>query len=222
MQHQNSFDANRQADNCLKTCCLSLATLCLFTLTVACSFNTLASSTITEPDANTYHFIDHHQVTINAPAKKVWPHLISLGSWMYEFEMAHVSGEPGREGQVMRLYEGQDFMMQIARMVPNQLLTLVNLPSTFKGEYSTGTGVTTLFEFEGKTLVSLTMDRRYTYLGKDSLEDGDATGVALDNPMRAVRESEAFIENTRAMWEDRFLTRLKQLVEADDDKINND
>ena len=200
--------------NQYKTCRLPLMVLCL----LYCSINVQASSTTTEPDANTYHFVDHHQITINQPARLVWPHLVNLGSWMYEFEMAHVSGEPGKEGQVMRLYEGQDFMMQITKIVPNQLLTLVNLPSTFNDEYSTGIGVTTLFEINGKTVVSLTMDRRYTYIEPKSSVDNDATSAPVDNPMRALRESAAFIENTRAMWEDRFLARLKQLAEADNDE----
>jgi len=46
------------------------------------------------------------------------------------------------------------------------------------------------------------MSRRYTWEG---------TG---DNPQKAVRESQEFNERARAMWEDRFLGRLRELAES--------
>lgn len=161
-----------------------------------------ASEAIThEPDGSSYQFVSHYRVTIDASAETVWNHLIDLGSWMFEFEMTHVSGTPGREGEIRRLYAGQDFLMQIIHAVPEELLVIANLPSTFKGEYSTGIGVMSLVAADGQTTVDLTMSRRYSWDAKDQ------------NPMQQVRESPEFIENTRAMWEDRFLQRLRSLSE---------
>ncbi len=161
-----------------------------------------ASEAITsEPDGASYHFVSHYRVTIGASARIVWSHLINLGSWMFEFEMSHVAGTPGQEGEIRRLYAGQDFFMLITHSVPGELLVIANLPSTFKGEFSTGIGVISLVESEGKTTVDLTMSRRYSW------------DEERQNPMQQVRESPEFIENTRAMWEDRFLQRLRILSE---------
>lgn len=154
-----------------------------------------------EPDGNSYHFVSHYRVAIEAPAQTVWRHLTDLGSWMYDFEMSHESGVPGEEGEVLRLYSGQDFFTQITGAVTNELLVVANLPSTFKDEYSTGVAVITLNEAQGETVVDLTMSRRYTWQG-----DGA-------NPMKSTRESPEFIDGTRATWR-RFLDRLRSLSES--------
>ena len=158
-----------------------------------------------EPDGlddNSYYFVSTHEVEVNSRASVIWPHLINLGSWMYEFELSHVSGPVGQAGEVLRLYPGQAFYIQILKAEVGTLLIMANLPSTFRGELSTGIGVMRLIETEEGTRVSLTMTRRYT-----SLEVGE-------NSQKSSRESEAFQERTRAMWEDRFLNRLKTLSES--------
>ncbi len=170
---------------------------------MGCSMPAVASETITsEPDGSSYHYVSHYTVDIDAPATAVWDHLIDLRSWMYEFDMSLESGTPGQEGEVRRLYPGQDFFVQITKIVPNELLVLANLPVTFNGEYSTGVVVITLTESDGVTTIELTMSRRYSW---DSAEP---------NPARERRESPEFQERARAMWEDRFLGRLRTLVES--------
>ncbi len=155
-----------------------------------------------EPDSSTYNFVTHYRVVINAPRADVWPVLVDLKSWMYEFELATLSGQPGQEGQVLRLYAGQDFKVQVLRVVPDELLVLANLPMTFEDEFVTGIGVMTLHETDSGTEVALTMSRRYTWNGEG------------DNPLRVTRSSAAFQDRTRAMWQDRFLERLKMLAES--------
>jgi hypothetical protein len=172
-------------------------------LIVAQSSAAPASETITvEPDGDSYHFVSHYSVAIDAPAEAVWEHLVRLDSWMYELDMSLVSGSPGQEGEVRRLYAGQDFLVQVTKVIPNELLVVVNLPSTFNGEHSTGIVVTTLHEAEGTTAVDMTMSRRYTWQG-----DGE-------NPMKRQRESKEFAESTKAMWQDGFLGRLRSLAEG--------
>ncbi|MEJ2089272.1 MAG: hypothetical protein P8Y69_12545, partial [Gammaproteobacteria bacterium] len=130
-----------------------------------------------------------------------WPHLLDLRSWMYEFDLASVSGEAGRPGEVLRLYEGQDFEIQRLQTIPNGLLVIANLPSEYGGETSTGTGVITLHDDGVSTTVDLVMSRRYTWTGEG------------ENPQKATRQSESFLHDTQAMWRDRFLERLRCTVE---------
>ncbi len=128
--------------------------------------------------------------------------LVDLGSWMYEFDLTFETGKIGEEGAIQRLYAGQDFFIQTTQIIPNTLLVFANLPSSFNGEDSTGVAVISLVESEESTTVNLTMSRRYSWDGTEP------------NPSRLMRESPEFQERTRAMWQDRFLGRLKSLVEA--------
>ncbi len=164
-----------------------------------------SESVSNEFGAEAYYFSSHYTVEISAPASAVWEQLIDLGSWMYEFEMSLESGSPGEEGEVRRLYAEQDFFIQTVKVVPNELLVFANLPATFNGEESTGVTVISLSEADGATTVRLTMTRRFSW-----------TDTEL-NPMREMRESPEFQERTRAMWEDRFLDRLRSLVQSQED-----
>lgn len=161
----------------------------------------LGSEALTdEPKGNAYHFVSHYSIEIDAPASVVWRHLIELGSWMYEFKMQPVTNIGGLEGRVFRLYEGQDFYVQVTKALPGKLLVLANMPSTMEGEELTsGVSVTTLTENAGKTTVQLTMSRRYVWK-----EVGD-------NHLKARRQSDAFNSNTRDMWS-RFLQKLSELA----------
>lgn len=162
-----------------------------------------ASETLTaEPSPDSYNYVSSYRVGIDAPAADVWPHLIDLGSWMYDFDMAPEKGDPGAVGQVLRLYPGQDFFVQIVSMTPNQNLVVANLPATFRDEFSTGIAVMDLVETGEKTTLSLTMSRRYTWQGEKG-----------ENPLRAMRSSEQFQQGSKATWT-RFLDRLKSLAEA--------
>lgn len=154
-----------------------------------------------EPAPGVYNFVSHYRVEVNAPVETVWPVLADLKSWMYDFDLTSLSGGAGEPGQVLNLYESQNFRIQVTASVPNRLLTIVNLPNTFQGEAGTGVGVFTLHRVAGGTEVSFTMSRRYEWSGDDN------------NPLRKRRASPEFHEQTRAMWQDRFLARLKHLAE---------
>lgn len=162
----------------------------------------LATEIITdEPDSNVYSFVSHYRIQIDAPVQSVWHHAKDYGSWMNAFDMAHESGNPGEAGEVIRLYAGQDFFMQATAVVPEQLMVLSNLPMTMQGEHSTGIAVITLNKTGGGTSIDLTMSRRYSW---------DQEG---ENPMKAMRQSAQFQENTENMWQG-FLANLKALSEA--------
>ena len=150
--------------------------------------------------ADSYHYVDHYEVLIDAPSEDVWPHLLDMGSWMHGFDMLHESGPTGSEGQVLRIYEGQDFFLEIVKIIPGRVLVGVNLPSNMEGEESVGISMMTLTDVDGKTLVSNFMSRRY-----DWAEDAP-------NPLKERRGSGAFRELNRSLWED-SLARLKALAE---------
>ena len=160
-----------------------------------------SESLVDEPNSDSYNFVTHYSIEIDAPAASVWKHLIDLGSWMYDFEMKPVSGVDELEGKVLRLYEGQDFQVQITKAIPNKLLVISNLPVSMEGErLSSGISVTTLTETAGKTMVGLTMSRRYTWEGVG------------ENHLKSRRQSKEFVANTRATWT-RFLLKLAELSE---------
>ena len=185
-----------------------MATTSKVVVTLAFAMATISSlasseSLTPEPTPDTYNFVTHYRVNIDAPTERVWPILVNFKSWMYEFELSTISGEPGREGQVLRLYPEQEFKVQVIKVIPNRMVTIVNLPMTFREEFVTGIGVMTLHETTNGTEVSLTMSRRYTWQGQG------------ENPLRVTRSSKEFQNQTQAMWQDRFLERLKNLAEGD-------
>jgi len=152
--------------------------------------------------ATAYHFVDHYEILIDAPAEVVWPQLLDLRAWMEGFDYTLVAGTPHTEGAVMRLYESQDFLVEIVKIIPQKLLVLVNLPSVMQGEESTGLAMLTLTDVDGKTLVASFMSRQYYW------------PLAEPNPFRARRESAEYQEFNRAGWEERMLPRLRALVEG--------
>ena len=155
------------------------------------------------PDQDSGHYVSHYSIAIDAPIEVVWENLIDVGSWMYEFELSLVSGMPGEEGEVRRLYDGQDFLIEITKVIPNEVLVFANLPLSFNGEHSTGVAVITLDKVNDRTKVRLTMSRRY------SSESG------ATNTQKSMRESAEFSERSKAMWQDRFLGKLKSLAETE-------
>ena len=153
-----------------------------------------------EPEATTYNYVSSYEITINSSPEEVWKTLENLKSWMYTFELSHHSGSPGQVGEVLRLYPNQPFFIQVTGKVENKLLTIVNLPSSFNGEKSTGVGVISLTPNDSETQVQLTMSRRYEWIGEG------------DNTMKAKRESKQFQGSTAKMWGN-FLNKLKEISE---------
>ncbi len=174
-----------------------------FALLVVLLFSSAGAveSVVAEHGSDAYHYVSSHSISIDAAPDVVWVHLERLDSWMYEFELSHVAGEPGRPGEVLRLYPEQAFFVQILEIDAPKLLVMANLPSVFGDESSTGLGVVSLHERADGTEVALTMSRRYTWLGEG------------ENPQLATRSSAAFQEATNAMW-GRFLDRLTTLAEG--------
>lgn len=165
------------------------------------SSHSVAEDFISQESAvNTYNFVSSYEIAINSPPGEVWKNLENLKSWMYAFELSHHSGNKGEVGEVLRLYPNQQFYIQVTGKVENKLLTIVNLPSSFNGEESTGVGVISLVPSGSETLVQLTMSRRYEWVGEG------------ENTMKAKRESKEFQDSTAQMWGN-FLNKLKEISE---------
>ena len=151
--------------------------------------------------ADSYHFVDTYEIVIDRPPADVWPYLVDQATWL-NAEIAHESGPHDAEGEILRLYPGQDFFVEIVKLIPERMFALANLPSNIDGEESVGIAMLTLTDLGGQTLVSSFMARHYYWTG-----DGP-------NPLRERRASEEFQEFNRAAWEDELLPRLRELVEA--------
>jgi hypothetical protein len=115
--------------------------------------------------------------------------------------MIHVSGPRHGEGEVFRLYNGENFFMQVTKIIPDKLLVGVNLPTAQQGESAlAGIVMVTLTGQGAKTVVSMFMSRQYSWFGK------------APDPLRKVRGSERFAESRRAGFE-KSLQRLKTACE---------
>lgn len=166
-----------------------------------CSVPLSSVAVVDEPGGGAYHFVKSYRISIDASAEMIWPHVVALEEWMFDFEMAPVDGTPGRVGHVVRLYEGQDFQIMLTAVEPGRLLAMANLPMLDRGETGTGTGVVQLTPVASGTEVSLIMSRRYEWSGGG------------ENPLKQTRQSPEFNARTDAMWQ-RFLERLKAVAEG--------
>ena len=177
--------------------------LTVFVLVLLCAQGAqVLAQVVDEPNGTAYHFVKSYRVHVLATPAEVWPHVMNLGGWMYDFEMTTVQGVEGQVGAVVRLYEGQDFMVQLTALEVARLMVMANLPMTDRGETGTGIGVTQLTALgDGTTEVSLVMSRRYDWSG------------TRENVLRETRQSAEFNDFTDEMWL-RFLNRLKAMAEG--------
>lgn len=76
------------------------------------------------------------ETTIDHPVDRVWPHVLSIGSWMSAHRLQTVAGESGRVGHFERVYpqlasEGPPppyHLYGVAEIIPKQLIVLEVFP----------------------------------------------------------------------------------------------
>lgn len=151
---------------------------------------------------NSYYYIDHYEVSIEKPASDVWPFVVDLGGWMPGLREVNDNGPVAIEGEVFTLYG--NFQMEVVKVIPEKMLLLVNLPNIQEGEVTQGTAMVTVSEENGKTLISLFMNRIYLWPNSGK------------NILRQKRESSEHADSRRRMFEKGFLARLKELSEVDE------
>jgi hypothetical protein len=149
---------------------------------------------------NSYYYIDHYEVAIEKPTSDVWPFIIDMGAWMPGLKEANESSPTAVEGEVFRLYG--NFHMEVVKVIPEKMLLLVNLPNIQEGEKTQGTAMITVSEENGKTLVSLIMNRIHLWPKSEK------------NILRERRESSVHVNNRKSMYKQGFLARLKKLSEG--------
>jgi hypothetical protein len=110
-----------------------------------------------------YYYTDHFEVMIDKPLAEVWPLVLDLGGWMPYTEEFATSG-PVSEGQVIKLYG--DFHIEITKIIPGQMLIIVNLPTSQEGEDTQGIAMVNVKAVGDRTQVSLFMSRIYTGLSR--------------------------------------------------------
>lgn len=180
---------------------MRFSTAVVFGMVLASGSHAQPAGSVVESDfANAYHYVDHYEVMIDAPPQEVWPKLLDFASWMHEFDMEHQSGPETAPGAVYRIYEGQDLLFEVVKVIPEKMILGVNLPSMLEGEASVGMSMITLAEFDGQTLVTNFMSRQYEWHQQEP------------NPSKSRRESADFKEFNQRVW-DNFFARLKELVE---------
>jgi hypothetical protein len=78
----------------------------VFLLLPAASNSSAEEILIDSEFSNSYLYVDHYEIVIDASPKDIWPALIDMSSWMDELAMQHESGPPQSEGQIFLLYGG--------------------------------------------------------------------------------------------------------------------
>jgi hypothetical protein len=82
--------------------------------------NTNASETKDGRQVAPVYFVWNGEMMFDAPISDVWPHVINYPSWQNYTTVSHISGTPGREGEIVLLKkeeEGFEFPAYLARTV---------------------------------------------------------------------------------------------------------
>ena len=156
-------------------------------------------SPLEEDTGDSYYYVDHYEVVLDKRLSEVWPILADLASWMPGLAEANDTIPATRQGAVFHLYD--DFYIEVAKVIRDRMILLVNLPNSQEGEDTQGIAMISVHEIEDGTMVSIFMSRIYFWF------------EAQDNPLRDRRESREFAESRRASYEDDVLRRLQEAVD---------
>lgn len=169
--------------------------------------NLIASSAMAQvqpldiEEGASYYHSDHFEVAIDAPLGDVWPHIENMGSWMPWMKKPEGETQQISEGDIINLYG--NFNVEVAKIVPENMVLIVNLPSEDRAEKSQGIAMVSVSAIdEQRTVVSIYMSRIYYWFS------------ALENAQRVTRSSEEFAKSRKDMFQNLFLTNLKALAEG--------
>lgn len=147
--------------------------------------------------AEAYFFVDHYETVIEKTPEEVWSQLVNLPSWT---GMTHEAGPERAVGEVLRLYEGEDFFLEVSQQIPSRLLMGTLQPFVIEGEESLGLLMLVLTDLGSETLVSMFWSRHFAWF-----QDGP-------NPLRERRESREYLDLNKNS-QNAILARLKQIAE---------
>ncbi len=159
----------------------------------------LAQHTIIDSElAQSYFFLDHYEIIVEKTPDDVWPHVLDLPAWT---GLIHETGPEQAVGEVLRLYEGEDFFLEISNLIPDRLLVGTLQPFEIDGERSLGQVMVVLTDLGDRTLVTTFWSRHFAWPGQSP------------HPLRARRESSDYLELNRNN-QNSMLARLKASAEA--------
>lgn len=164
-------------------------------------------------------YVSVAEITIDAPARAVWPYVVDMGTWIYDIHFEHISGEVRGEGEVRHLWssgaEGPDgpitvsardrslanaTVLKTLSLVPEKLWYGINPPKLEAGVRSTGVNLVLLNEIAGKTLVTAVRSKEAVCPSRDVCQATQAEMLRYQ-PAAQFR------------WTEKYLPRLKQLSE---------
>jgi hypothetical protein len=161
-------------------------------------------------------YVSVAEIAIAAPAKAIWPHVLDIGSWVYDFHFEHISGQRGGEGEVKYLWavaaEGVNaiaekdrtlenaIVLKTLSIIPQRLWYGIN-PPRLEGE-SLGTGVNMVMLSEQGNQTRVTAIR-----SKESLCPNKAARDTTQDKMIKYQPI------AQSRWTDKYLPRLKELSE---------
>jgi hypothetical protein len=172
-------------------------------------------------DGTTSHagYVSIAEIVIDAPPNVVWPQVLDIGSWIYDFHFVSVAGEVGRAGETKHLWPVEvEILNGIASVaeqertldnatvlktiaaVPDKLWYGVNLPKAEGDARSNGVNLVVLTERDGKTLVT-------AIRSKESLCPSPASAQATQKHMYEYQPV------AQHRWVHKYLPRLKELAE---------
>lgn len=162
-------------------------------------------------------YVSVAEITVDAPASAVWPHVLDLGSWIYDFHFEHISGPKGAEGEVLHLWpvgaEGLSevrarerkpdnaIVLKTLAVTPERMWYGINPPTDETGDIrSSGVNLVRLAETGGRTLVTAIRSKEAVCPTRESR---DATQ----------EEMTRYQPIAQARWTNKYLPRLKELSE---------
>lgn len=156
------------------------------------------------------------EITIDGPPASVWPHVLNMGSWIYDFHFEHVSGQVDAEGEVEHLWptsaEGvagiaeadrnveNATVLKTLKVVPEKLWYGVNTAKARDGISSTGVNLVVLSERNGQTVVTAVRSRE-ALCPTSGIRDATQQELTEYQPVAQFR------------WTDKYMPRLKELAE---------
>jgi hypothetical protein len=156
-------------------------------------------SPFSSAEDESYYYIDHYEVAIDKSVTEAWPLVVDLSAWIPGLQGLNGRRPMAEEGETFLLYD--QFSMSVAKVVPEQLVVMVNLPAVQQREETQGVVMLSARQVGERTIVSLFMSRVFFWT--------DAT----ENVLRATRESKEFSEQRKATYQ-AMLNELKLVAES--------
>jgi hypothetical protein len=155
------------------------------------------------------------EIDVEASPEVVWPVVLDIGAWIYDFHVERVSGAPGEVGEVKHLWpagaEGLKApterrpetatVMKTLTLVPGRLWIGVTPLKQADGKASHAANIVILDDLGGRTRVTAIRSKEVLC---PTVAEAEAVKV----------KSLAYQPIAQARWTEKYLPRLKALAES--------